>query len=449
MPRQLSEGDGVRTGFNAQVRVELRGGSVLEASGNSSFTIEADNDGQTSVAASLGFLRLTALASGGRAVTVRSPVCLAKVRGERAALSVVVSGGGNVVLEVDSGLVGVEDIRGRQMLLNAGRRIEVDLAGLREPTPVPTPAQRRAQDFMSSMRRELGFELGREADFAAAAKESRREEHRLGRVLTDLDGRRVRVEEFVVRPSADRLALVVLNGRADGLSFYSWDGVFDRALPRDLAPVFSGLAASRDAPTDWTLLSYSATRSNGVASLVERASGGHQVDVNSNGDPSDDVAAVFDAERDVYRATGGPVYKTVFDRWGLYADGTLRRGWTGSNLQSYLDAVPSTTHDPLSGAALAAALPGTVVNTTFPDAASARRSRLESYGDGTSVGVEDFGLEFAGGVAGRGAWGGSSSGDGLHRAMLDWGFEQRVTFNGRTIRLTMPARDFLVTGQLP
>jgi|CXWL01.1.fsa_nt_gi hypothetical protein len=448
LPKNLGEGDGVRTGFNARAKVELSGGSTLEAAGNANFSLESDRPGRASVVALFGSLRLTASAAGGRSVSLRAPTCLVRARGNLVVLRLTVSGGGNATVEVEKGLAGIEDNRGRALLVAEGQRVEVDLAGLREATQAPTPVQARKLDFLSSMRRELGYELGREADFAAASREARRGEHELGRVLTDADGRRVRVEEFVVRPSADRLALVVLNGRPDGLSYFSWDGVFDQALPRNLEPVFAGLAASAGAPTAWTLTSYTATRSNGTDALVERAAGGHQVNVNANADPNDDVAEIFDASRDAYVAAGA-VYKTLFDRFGLYVNGTLKRGWTGANLQTYADSVPSTTNDPLTGAALGAALPVVVINSSFPDGASARRATLESYGDGTSISIDDLAVEFSGGTAGRGEFGGATSGNAFRRALLDWRYEQRISIGGTAIRLVMPARDLVITGQLP
>ena len=449
-PRPLSEGDGIRTGFNARAVVVLDGGSTVEAAGNAHFSVETDAPGHASVAALFGTLTLKASAAGGRVVSVRAPTCLVRARGERVSVRVTVAGGGSATVEALSGAVGVEDNRGGALLLREGQRVEVDLAGVREPTKAPTPVQARKTDFLQLMRRELAFELGREGDFEAAARESRREERELGRVTTDSDGNRVRVEEFVVRPSADRVALVVLNGRSDGLSYFSWDGVFDRALPRDLSPVFASIAGSA-AATPWTLTGYTATRSNGRDSLVERAAGGHQVDVNANADPLDDAAVLFDLASDSFVASPA-AFKTIFDRFGLYANGTLKRGFTGANLQTYADATTSSTNDPLTGAALPAALPIVVTNRTLPDAAAARRSTLESYGDGTEVRADDLAVTpFGAGTAPRSAIGDAVSGPGLSRALLDRGYEQKLSATGFSspIRIVMPARALVVTGQLP
>lgn len=425
-PRPLGEGDGVRTGFNALARVELSGGSLLEASGNAHFSVEVDAPGHTSIHALFGTVRLAASAAGGRAVSVRAPTCVVRARGESVVLRLTVAGGGSATVEIERGVAGVEDNRGRSVLLRAGQRLEVDLAGVHEATAAPTPVQVRKTDFMSLMRRELGFELGRDADFAAASRQSRREERELGHLLTDAAGRRVRVEEYVVRPAGNRLALVVMNGRADGMSYYSWEGTFDQALPRNLEPVFAGLAGTAGAATAWTVTDFATTRSNGSSALSERGSGGHQVDLNANADPLDDVAG------------GGAAFRTLFDRYGVYANGILKRGFTGAALQTYSDAVASSANDPLTGALLGSLLPVSVINTTYPDAASARRTTLESYGDGTSILRETLSLEFGGGVSPRASFGSP-----------DRSSEDRVSIGGQTIRVIMPSSAADVTRQVP
>lgn len=423
-PRPMSEGDGLRTGFNAKARVELSAGSVIEAEGNAHVSIEVDGPGHTNIHALFGTVRLTASAAGGRSVSVRTPTCVVRARGDRVKARITVAGGGSATIEVIDGVAGVEDNRGASLILRAGQRVSVDLAGVHEPTAAPTPVQARKIDFMASMRRELGFELGRDADFAAASREARRGEREVGRVLIDADGRRVRVEEYVVRPSGSRLALVVMNGRADGLSYYSWDGQFDRILPVNLEPVMAGLAGSAS-PTAWTSTDFTATWAGGGASLAERGSGGHQVDLNANADPLDDVSA-------------GTAFRTVYDRYGVYANGVLKRGFTGANLQTYSDAAASTTNDPLTGAALGAALPVVVINTTFPDAASARRVTRESYGDGTTITREEMALEFGGGVAPRASYGSP-----------DRNREQRITVGAAVIRVVMPSGAAAATRQVP
>jgi hypothetical protein len=451
LPRPLDEADGVRTGFNATASVALTAGASVEAGGNSHLTVEVDGAARSAVSLLFGSARLSAGPQARHALSLRTPTALVRAREARAAARVTVAGGGGgTVVEVLTGLIGVEDNRGGATLLRAGQRVEVDLRGLRETTLAPTPQQSRRLGFLEGMRRELGFELSRDAELAAASRESRREEREAGRVQVGSDGRRVRVEHFVTRPSAERLGVVVLNDGPAGMSYFSWQGTFDRALPRDLSPVFAALPGSAS-PTPWTLSAYEATVSNGRDSLVERGEGGHQVDLNANADALDDVATRYDADSGLYRAAGATAYRTLFDRGGSYANGTLKRGWTGANLQSYADATASTTNDPFTGAALGAPLPAVTINTTLPDAGVARRERLESYGDGAEIQTRELSLEFGGASSARSAWGGASSGDALRQALLGSRYERRVTASGFTapVSLVLPARALAATGQLP
>ena len=204
------------------------------------------------------------------------------------------------------------------------------------------------------------------------------------------------------------------------MSWYSWAGVYDRALPRELSAVFAALPGTADAPAPWTLTSYVEERADGVDSLVVSASGGHQVDLNGNLDPTDNVSALFDPSRDAFVSVAGrPVYKTLFDNSSLSADGVLKRGWTGSNLQAQSDAIPL-------------ALPAFTANTTFLDANGSRRVELESYADGTSIGVET-----------RASWG---------ARLLQDAFQENISaseFGGRAVQVISSPRIRFATGTLP
>lgn len=452
-PNRLAEGDGLRTGFNARAQMVFSAGFSVEAKGNAHVSVEADGPARASIHLLFGSIFATARVEGGVTASVRTPTAVVRARAPRTAFRVTVGGGGGTVIEAVLGPVGVEDNRGRAVLLATGERVEADLAGLHEPGRAPTPTQARKIDFSSMMRRELARDLEGDAALDEAARQSRREEHELGRVLTDASGARVRSEEFVVRRSADRLALVALNGRPGLSAHHFWEGTFDRALPRDLAAVFAGLAGSLDAPTAWTLTSYEAVWSNGTDSIAARAAGGHQVDLNANANPGDDLAGVYDPETDLYRsAAARAAYATLFDRYGLYANGVLKRGWTGANLQTLDDATPSTTNDPLTGALLGTPLPSYTSNVSLPDAGAARRAALEDYSDGTRLTRDDTSFGFGGAAVARDAFGSAASGDGYRRRALDYALQVdwgAAEFAGRRIVVIVSPRLAIVTGGLP
>lgn len=454
-PRVLRPGDAVRTGFNARAVIDFDGAAVVEAGGNTQLAVEEAARGAVLVDLLFGSARVSARSLGGRRLELRTSAATARARSEAVAWRAAVGGGGNALFEVREGLVAVEDARGGSLRLREGERVEVDLAGLHEPTAAPAPARARRDAFADRMRRELAYDREADSDQRLVAGELRRAEYELGRALTDAAGARVRAEEFVVRTSPSSFAFVALNARrGSGMSYYSWAGTFDRALPRDLSPVFSALPGTLDGPTAWTLTGFVETRSNGRDALVASASGGHQVDLNHNADPTDDLSVLYDPATDAFNAVGAgrAAFKTLFDRYGLYADGALKRGWTGANIQSQAAAVPSSTNDPLTGAALGAALPAYSSNATFPDAGSVRQVTLESYADGTQIEVSNRAVSRDGGVVSRAAFGGATSGAGWQGGLLRSAFQQTTTaseFGGRSVDLMVSPRILVGTGGLP
>lgn len=424
----LSAGDSLRTGFNARAVYAGAGGTVLTAAGNAHVAVEDDERSRLLVFLLFGVVTVEARVDGGRQVVLRTPVAALRARSERATFGAVVGAGGRTTADVKDGLVGAEDNQGASALLRAGQRVEADMRGLRQAAASPTPARARRDDFEARMRRELSLDLARDESLERAARESRRSEHELGRLLTDAEGRRVRVEEYVMRPSPETFKLVVLNSRPGRLDAFAWTGVFDRPLPVDLGPVLTSLSGTFETAAPWTLTEYSALLTNGPDRLLERADGGHQVDLNANADPLDDVAG------------GRPFFYTLFDRSGLYVDGTLKRGWTGTAIQAQSEAVAASLNDPFTGAALPAALPAVASNTTFPDAGTQTRRRLESYGDGTELGLVDRALGADGGAAPAPA---SLSDHGVHLSV------SATEFAGRSIELVASPRILVLTRQLP
>jgi hypothetical protein len=454
LPRTLASGDSLRTGFRARAAVALAAGGLLETGGNTQVSIDEAPRGGVVVTLLFGTARLSVRALGARLFELRAPTATAQARSASAAWRTTVGGGGSAVFEAEEGLLGLEDSRGGALRLGAGERAEADLAGLHEPTIVPAPERARRDDFAERMRRELTLDSEIDAAQRLVADEARREEYELGHVLTDASGGLVRAEQYVVRLSPTSFEFVALNGsRGGGLSWYSWTGVFDLPLPRNLAPVFAVLPGSAGAPAPWTLTGYTSVISNGIDSLVASASGGHQVNVNGSADPTEAVSVLYDPATDGFaNVAGQAVYQVLFDRYGLYSDGALKYGWTGTNLQSYADRIPATTNDPLTGAALSSPLPGVTTNTTFPDAGSVTQTVLSSYSDGTSISVTNSAVPFGGGVATRASFGGATSGSAWQSGLLQSTLQQSATateFGGRSIRVLLSPRILVETGGLP
>ncbi|MEK9145678.1 MAG: FecR family protein, partial [Elusimicrobiota bacterium] len=220
LPAPLAAGDEVRTGAGASIAVELQDGSLLDLGADASMAVEDLSKGRYALRLGLGTLRAQVRKDPSRRFEVRTPTTLCSVRGTD--FAVTVGAGGRTQVDLRSGLLGVEDNRGRQTLLRPGESLRVDLRGMANPERSPEPEQARRGDFRSRMRRELALDSSREEPFAAAARETRLAEHQQGRALMDLSGRRARVEEYFLRPRSDQVRLVALNSREGRLAAYSF-----------------------------------------------------------------------------------------------------------------------------------------------------------------------------------------------------------------------------------
>lgn len=99
--------------------------------------------------------------------------------------------------------------------------------------------------------------MSKEMVMAAAANEIRTAEYQEGKSLTDVNGNRVHLEEYIIRNPTDALAvgkedqafkLVVFNEREDRFDYFYYLGIFNKSLPTDLS-VLKRNAGQAEQPT--------------------------------------------------------------------------------------------------------------------------------------------------------------------------------------------------------
>ncbi|MDE2292626.1 MAG: FecR domain-containing protein [Elusimicrobia bacterium] len=454
----IRPGAELRTGRESAAYVRLGDGATVLLQQDSLLAVEEDVPGRLTVRVDIGVGVFEFPGEARRRVQVRTPSAAMTVRGGDFRLSVL--GGGRTTVELSRGAVGVEDNRGHQVLLRAGESVRVDLRGLEVPQRIPAEAQLRREGLRERIAHEAEDDSFREGVGAAAVASERRIEWEEGRVLIDGAGDRVRAESWVRRPSADQLELVSLDSTRGGDSYFYRLNTYSSAVPDDISGALRAAAGTAGAAPPLTLVSYEAARSNGTDVVLEKADGGHLVDVNSNADGSDDVSAVFDPVAGVFvGASGLSAWRSVFDRYGLYLDGRLASGYTGSNLQAVSAGTPSSTMDPFSGAALTSAnalmdpgggLATRTVSVTAPGAGSVREDQSSTWSDGSSLLVGSSGL--ADGSASGTSPPASGTAAAFRSALPGRWVEQTLTsplFGGRSIDLTLDPRTALSQGLLP
>jgi hypothetical protein len=398
-----------------------------------------------------GPLAVSAGADSLRSFQVRTPVAVATLRGLKTDAGLEVRLGGRTVIDLHQGLLGVEDFHGSAIMLHPNEHLEVDAGGMGNPSFLPAPREARRMRFRERMQRELALDQARENEQAAAAREVELAEYQKGKVFIDANGDLVRVEEFMLRPAPNEFKLVVLNGTQSGLSYFYYLGAFNQNLPANLSGPFSQLAGSAGTAPSYWLTSFQAGWGTSRDTVVEIGQGGHPVDLNNNNDPSDDVTWLFNSNTNSYiNVAGQPVYETLFDRYGLYVDGTLKYGWAGVNIQSVADeqAVLATTNDPITGALLPSPLPIQSVTTTYPNPAKLQQVVYASYGDGTFLQWSNQAFVYGGGAAAPSG----ATGPVFNAGLTAFDAEQVVTaseFDGRSIDLVIAPKILVQSGLLP
>lgn len=447
-PMDLAAGDSVRTGSKAHASVLFDDGSRIELGENGSFTLEASDDKRSGVHLNIGALRAFIAKLGARRFQVRTPTSVCSVRGTE--FQVAVAPGGHTTVDLFKGLLAVEDHHGQQVLLHPNERVEVDHRGMGPMQVIPTHGMLQRAQFHALMQHEMTLDLSKNQVLAAAAQEKKLAEYQQGKTLIDVSGNRVRLDEYIVRPAANQFKLVVLNDRKDTFNYFYYLGTFNQALPRDLSAALRQLPGSADKAPDFFLTGFETGRSNTIDSMVEVAKGGHPVDVNHNNSTTDNVSSMFNRDTNTFDdVSGKSVFQTIFDNYGFYINGKLKYGWTGNNAQSYNDVTASATTDPITGAALASALPTRSVSVTFPDPGKIHQVIYESYSDGTATQWDNYIIDDQGRMATNADFAGVTPGISFQQKLLQFNYEQTVSaseFSGRKIDLVVEPKIFVQSG---
>lgn len=468
----LSSGDKVRTGPGGQAEITFEDGSKVSLAPRSDFTLGASDPSKVDVSLAVGTLKSWVKRGTMRDFKVRTPTAVCAVRGTEFLVSFDAE---TLKTQIDlfKGLLQVEDNKGNALLLQEGQRLLVDPAGMGTPGQLSEALRQEKETREAAVKGEVGLAMSKEAVLAAAAEEIKLSEYQQGKALVDVFGNRVRLEEYILRPAPDQFKLVVLNERADRFDYFFYHGTFNTALPTDLSVALRQLPGTPDAAPQWYLTGYRTGRSNTVDSVVEKAYGGHPVDLNNNGVPSDNVSSYYDSATDSFvdLAAGRPFFKTLFDYYRIWynpADPANPKEPTS------LDLFPTGltySWDPASGvtpfngtagtgaqnmdAHLATSYLGGSVNyaleITLPDGSFLHHRIKESYGSTGDIFTQydNYVIGDDGSMAGLSDFSGATSGASYKESLLRWNFQQVITssfFGGRKIDLVVEPKILVQSG---
>ncbi|MDD5629826.1 MAG: FecR family protein [Elusimicrobia bacterium] len=469
----LNDGDQVRTAAGSSAAIVFDDGSRISLEANGSFTLQEATAGGTSLKLSIGSLRAWVDKALSRRFEVRTPTAVCSVRGTEFSVDVNVQG--HTSIQMFSGMLGVADQRGNETVIRDQQSLRVTDQGF---APGQGAQGQTGRDRLKDQaKREVGLEMSKEAVQAAAAIESMNAVYKEGKAIIDVGGNRVRIEEYIVRPAADQFKLVVLNERAQRFDYFYYKGTFNTALPDDLSIALRQLPGCIGAQCDYFLKGFETGRSNTQDSMLETASGGHQVDVNNDGESSDAVYAAFDPATNLFTALNVPnpggtgndkFYQTLYNYNTLTFNGVPHNGWSsksGADITNMGSGQIDTTKVRLDVNDPASLVSPTTLTTvrespfcdppdcTYNEAGVEHSVVYSSNGDWTVWEKYDsYVISDEGRVAGVGDFAGAYSGTDFKQKLLHWNYEMIVTaseFGGRKIDLAVEPKIFIQSGLIP
>lgn len=487
---RLPEGTAIITGEKSYVELDTDQGHKLKLTAEAHVTLSTLQNDKTKT-----FLDKGKLLSKVRHLKekeqfmIQTPSAVCAVRGTEFWTGVTERG---TAVQVYQGVVGLMAPGMKQELaVRAGESAGVLRDGSIIPPQAAANRSRRDSPLARAARHEVGLDMTRNEVMAAAAAEIRLAEYREGKSLVDINGHRVRLEEYIVRPEPNEFKFVVLNERNERLDYFFYHGTFNQTLPTDLSVALRDLSGRYGTTSpDYYLTAYEMGQSNTQDSVHDTATGGHLVSItiDSNGDyvitDNDDPLNTRTVPKAQLSGSNYTVYNPLSDSFftvtpDQLTDATKFAMYLPSS-ETYKELAPgdtfwktrfnSYTHDinninkityVQTGASnvLASELDanytyagGTVFKQTTIDPNNFDVTITNTYGDGTFETYRTVIIDDEGNAAPQSAFAGITTGAGYKNELRKWNYEQQVSateFEGRKIDLVVEPKIFIDSGLIP
>ena len=252
---RLNEGDEVRTAGDATADVYFSDGSRFRIGRDSHFAVGSTGRKRTALSLLYGRLRAAVAGYFSSRVEVRTPSAVCAVRGTE--FDVRVARNGDTSMNVDEGLVEVSDGKGKTAVVSSEEAIKVTQAGMSMPQLVSLRDDRaEAAARPMAVLHDTARQRTRTMLEELRNRQLKANEAELGKDAIDAFGHRVRLEEYLLRPSDKEFKLLFLSKREEAHRL-DWGDIVERfnsAIPDDISKVgdiINSMYFSKTAPTNW------------------------------------------------------------------------------------------------------------------------------------------------------------------------------------------------------
>lgn len=487
----VKSGQAIKTKARSRVNIQLSDGSRIEIRPNSQVDLSDLSPKTPAFKMAIGRIKAWVSKNTSRSkFEIKTPVAVCSVRGTE--FTVDVDDKGMTDIAVLEGLVNVSklDGSGDVVPVGAGERLNVTME-----KPLTMEQRTEAIADKIAIQREVGLSMSKEAVQAAAAAEMRLAEYQEGKAMIDVNGNRVRIEEYVMRPAPDTFKLVVLNERADRFDYFYYLGKFNKTLPTDLSVALGQMNGLFGATApEYYLTEYEKGFSNTQDYAKDTATGGHlvQITYNANGtitlsdptnaantktvnaydatngayDPITDTfdttrtsaldITVFDPSTDAFQSFGaGQTYwSTRFNSYQHIINGVVKQWYLNGSASTNILAADLDGHwlypalDSANNLIYGEWDPASTENS-FPDGSSMHNRLKITYKDGTFEQYDTYIIDDEGKMAKQSDFEGITTGAQYKERLLKWNYQQVLTaseFGGRKIDLVVEPKILIKSG---
>lgn len=283
-PQTVAAGQEIRTHRNATAMLNFSDGSRVMINSFSIFAIDRTDKQETGFSLKLGRIRAAFAGFLSSHVTIRTPTAVAAVRGT--VFDVGVGEDRNTEVTMAEGVLEVTDNKGKEAVITSEETMRIGENGMERPHMVPLNSPEALQAVRSyAVHQEMARDATRTMLEDMRNRELKANEAQLGKDVVDAFGRRVRLEEYVLRPDAKSFEILFLSHRQNRFDWGHYIQTFNSAIPNDLslvpAIVASGFLKEKQ-PSNW-LKSYEFYATNTVDGEKEKMTFGDPTQINFAG----------------------------------------------------------------------------------------------------------------------------------------------------------------------
>ena len=306
---KISDGAEIRTGKDSRAGVFFSDGSKFILDKNSLFSVDGTSNKKTGFQLKLGRLKAAVTGYFSSRFEVKTPSAVCAVRGTE--FEIDVANDGATDMNVSEGLVEVNDSKGAMAVVSSEERIRVGMDGMTTPETISLKDDNAGGAARpTAVRQETARERTRTMLEELRNRELKANEAQLGKDSIDAFGKRVRIEEYLLRPSDKEFKLLFLSRRAeeDRLDWGHLQEIFKYKIPDDISQVggiISSMYFSKTVPTNW-MTYFEVYLTNTVDSIKETINFGNPTLVNFSGYGAGVGSRYYPASIDYKQILSGP-----------------------------------------------------------------------------------------------------------------------------------------------